>query len=65
MSHGLYLHTGWDASPATVGHELAQPAAVVLVRSLAVPACSAAHLAQAIAAEHGQIADKRWPEVAP
>ena len=60
MSHGLYLHNDWDVTTGTVSRELAQPHAVVLVHSLAVPATSAGHLADAVAAEHGLLADERW-----
>jgi hypothetical protein len=60
MSRGLYLHNDWDVTTGTVSRELDEPHAVVLVHSLAVPACTAAHLAQAVAAERGQIADERW-----
>lgn len=58
-----YLHWYGDVRPGTVAHELAQPAAVILVHDLAVPAAQLGHLAEAHAAEHGLSTPAgRWVE---
>ena len=52
------LHQAGDVRPTTVAAELDQPAAVVLTRTMYVPAAEAEHHDEAIAAEHGEIADR-------
>jgi hypothetical protein len=60
-----YLHWDGDVRPSAVAHELAQPAAVILVHDLAVPAAQRGHLAEAVAAEHGLSTPAgRWVEAA-
>jgi hypothetical protein len=56
----VYLHRAGEITSATVAHELAQPAAVVLTRTMYVPDAEAEHHDDAIAAEHGLIGDGPW-----
>lgn len=59
----VYLHRAGEVASATVAHELDQPAAVVITRTMYVPDAEAAHHDDAIAAEHGLIADERGAAV--
>lgn len=60
-----YLHWDGDVRPHTVAHELAEPASVILVHGLAVPAGLREHLADAVAAERGLLTDASRPPAVP